>query len=62
MDGVLLLDGPDRYKAQASHTDLTVGPGPVNLKISGEDSTVTGKMVAGTLAGCAAKFVPWLTE
>jgi polygalacturonase len=59
LDGVLLLDGPARYKAQAIHTDLTFGPGPVNPVFTGDDSTVTGKEISGTLPACAASFVPF---
>jgi polygalacturonase len=59
LDGVLLLDGPARYKAQAIHTDLTFGPGPVNPIFTGDDSTVTGKEISGTLPACAASFVPF---
>jgi len=59
LDGVLLLDGPERYKFEAKHTDLTVGPGPVNLRMAGEDSTESGKEVGGSLPACAAMFVPF---
>ncbi len=59
LDGVLALDSPAHYKAQASHSDLTFGPGPVNLVFTGDDSTVNGKEVNGNLPGCAAKFVPF---
>lgn len=59
LDGVLTLDAPEKLKAQANHTDLTFGPGPVNLTFTGDDSTVTGKEVNGKLPGCAAKFVPF---
>jgi polygalacturonase len=59
LDGVLALDSPVHYKAQANHTDLTFGPGPVNLIFTGDDSTVTGKEVNGDLPACAAKFVPF---
>jgi polygalacturonase len=62
LDGLLLLDGPARYKAQAIHTDLTFGPGPVNPVFTGDDSTVTGKEVSGTLPACAASFVPFPTQ
>jgi len=58
-DGVLLLDDPTRYKLQANHTDLSYGPGPVNLPFAGDDSTVNGKQVGGSLPSCAAKFVPF---
>lgn len=59
LDGVLLLDGAVRYKAQAIHTDLTFGPGPVNPIFTGDDSTVIGKEVNGSLPACGAKFVPF---
>jgi polygalacturonase len=59
LDGVLITDSPLRYKPEANHTDLTFGPGPVNILFSGDDSTVTGKPINGTPASCAAKFVPF---
>jgi polygalacturonase len=59
LDGVLLLDKPSLYKAQAIHTDLTFGPGPVNPIFTGDDSTVTGKELPETLPSCAASFVPF---
>lgn len=59
LDGVLLLDGPNRYKPHAIHTDVTFGPGPVNLVFTGDDSTANGKEADGNLPSCAAKFVPF---
>lgn len=59
LDGVSALDGPEKYKAQANHTDLTFGTSPVNFVFTGDDSTVTGKQVDGKLPGCAEKFVPF---
>ncbi|MDP9050375.1 MAG: glycoside hydrolase family 28 protein [Acidobacteriota bacterium] len=59
LDGVLTLDSPTRYKPQAIHTDITFGPGPVNLIFTGDDSTVGGKETNGNLPGCSAKFVPF---
>jgi polygalacturonase len=59
LDGVLALDKPDSYRAQANHTDLTYGTRPVNLVFTGDDSTVTGKEMNGKLPACAAKFVPF---
>jgi polygalacturonase len=58
-DGVIALDSPEHYKVQANHSDLTYGPGPLNLIFTGDDSIVTGKEVDGKLSGCAAKFVPF---
>jgi hypothetical protein len=57
LDGVVTLDGEKAYKASAIHTDLTLGPGPVNLVFTGDDSTVTGKAGSGTVEGCGGKFV-----
>jgi len=59
LDGVLLLDGAERYKPQAIHTDFSLGPGPVNLILTGDDSTVTGKPAGAALPSCASKFVPF---
>jgi polygalacturonase len=59
LDGVLLLDGATRYKSQATHTDFTFGPGPVNAIFTGDDSTVTGKEIDGNLPACNTKFVPF---
>jgi polygalacturonase len=57
LDGVVALDGAERYKATAIHTDLTLGPGPMNFVFTGDDSTSTGKAGSGKLDGCGAKFV-----
>ena len=59
LDGIIALDNPARYRAEANHTDITFGPGPVNFIFTGDDSTVTGKQTNGSLPGCAAKFVPF---
>jgi polygalacturonase len=59
LDGVLLLDRPDRYAAEATHTDVTFGPGPVNLVLTGDDATAKGKEMKGSLPGCGTKFVPF---
>jgi polygalacturonase len=59
LDGVLVQDDPDRYRAQAIHTSVAFGPGPVNLVFTGDDATATGKEVKGSLPGCNTKFVPF---
>jgi polygalacturonase len=59
LDGVIALDSPAHYRPQANHTDLTFGPGPVNLIFTGDDSTVSGKQINGNLPACTAKFVPF---
>jgi polygalacturonase len=61
-DGVELLDGETNYKFAVNHTDILLGPGPVNFKIPGVDSTERGTAGKGTLAGCAEKFVPFPAE
>ena len=61
-DGVELLDSQSSYKFVVSHSDITLGPGPVNFTLSGSDSTMSGKPGGGKLEGCAAKFVPFPGE
>jgi len=61
-DGVVLTDGPSAYKFLANHADITFGPGPVNFKMAGDDSTGRGTPGQGTLQGCADKFVPFPAE
>jgi polygalacturonase len=57
LDGVVALDELKGYRAGAIHTDLTLGPGPMNFVFTGDDSTVTGKAGRGTVDGCGGKFV-----
>ena len=57
LDGVELADGAANYKITAAHADLTLGPGPVDFSVSGDDVAVLGKAGKGGLASCAAKFV-----
>jgi polygalacturonase len=59
LDGVVALDKPDTYHAQANHTDLTYGASPMNFVFTGDDATVTGKPVPGKLPACNTKFVPF---
>jgi polygalacturonase len=61
-DGVLLTDAISRYKFSAQHADITLGPGPVNFHMSGEDSTERGAPGARTLPSCSAMFVPFPTN
>ena len=58
-DGVLLTDSPNSYKVTMKHADVTLGPGPVNIPMAGEDSTLRGKAGSGALASCGDKFVPF---
>ena len=61
-DGVMLTDGPSAYKFLANHADITFGPGPVNFKMAGDDSTGRGTPGQGSLNGCTDKFVPFPVE
>jgi polygalacturonase len=56
-DGVQLVEGASSYKIDAQHADVTMGPGPVNFSVSGDDVKVGGKPERGSLAGCKAMFV-----
>jgi len=53
----LILDAPSNYKFEIHHADITFGPGPVNFRPAGEDSTARGTLKDGKLAACADKFV-----
>lgn len=55
-DGVV-LDTPGAYKFQVKHADVTMGPGPMNFIIPGEDSTARGKASPGTVPSCGKQFV-----
>jgi polygalacturonase len=59
LDNALLTDSAS-YTYAIHHTDLVLGPGPVNLRLEdGVDSTVLGKPGKGAAAPCADKFVPF---
>jgi polygalacturonase len=50
---------PETYKYSIRHSDFRLGPGPVNLKLSGDDSTVSGQAAFTPPALCSAMFVPF---
>jgi len=52
-------DAPNDLKIVGSHSRLTFGPGPVNLRTSGDDVTVTGTPGKGSPNSCVNKFVPF---
>jgi polygalacturonase len=57
LDDVLLTDAAN-YSYSLHYADLHLGPGPVNLPLSGGvDTTVQGKPGRGTAASCVDKFV-----
>jgi polygalacturonase len=48
------------YQYSIRHTDFHIGPGPVNLTLLGEDSTVTGKVTSSAPPpDCSGMFVPF---
>jgi polygalacturonase len=58
LDGVLTTDDAP-YKYSVAHADFVVGPGPMNLNLTGEDTKVQGTAGATALPSCEAKFVPF---
>jgi polygalacturonase len=58
LDGVMVTDSA-KYDYALQHGEFKLGPGPVNLTLAGDDTTVTGSAGSGTLASCAEKFVPF---
>jgi hypothetical protein len=58
----LTLDNPSAYKFAINHTDITVGPGPVNFQMNGTDSTLRGTAGKGSLDSCSAMFVPFSAQ
>jgi polygalacturonase len=54
------VNASDPYRYSIRHTDFHVGPGPVNLTLTGEDSTVGGKTTSREPPpDCSAMFVPF---
>jgi len=58
-DGVVLADPAGKYRYAANHADITLGPGPVNFQMSGEDSSVRGNLGASEVPSCEAMYVPF---
>jgi polygalacturonase len=60
LDGVMLADPQTaKYSYSIDHADIHLGPGPVNLKTEGTDSTLSGTAGSGSLGSCEDKFVPF---
>ncbi len=55
----VILDNPAAIKVVARHADVALGPGPVNLEVSGEDLNITGHAGEGKGNSCEGKFVPF---
>jgi polygalacturonase len=58
----LLLDALADTKIVATHADLSLGPGPVNFRPSGDDVTIAGTPGQGNPNACKDKFVPMPKE
>lgn len=59
LDNLLLTDNAE-YKYSIHHADIKIGPGPVNLNLTGGvDSTLSGKATNGSPTSCSQKFVPF---
>jgi polygalacturonase len=58
LDGVTITDA-GKYKYSVKHADFRLGPGPVNLDLTGEDTTVKGTPGKGHVPSCTDKFVPF---
>ena len=54
----LYVDPSDRLKISASHGDFVLGPGPVNLPLTGDDVKITEIAGSGSPNACTDKFVP----
>ncbi len=53
----VVFDDPAQVKLSATHADVKLGPGAWNLKLTGEDVTVTGTAATSVKTSCLAKFV-----
>jgi polygalacturonase len=62
LNNVLITDA-SAYTYSLEHADITLGPGPVNLKLGGGvDSTVQGSAGKGKAETCAEQLVPFPEE
>jgi len=52
------FDSPAELKVIAEHAALAYGPGPMNLKVKGEDVSIAGTPAKGAPNACMDKFVP----
>jgi polygalacturonase len=50
-------DNPEAVRVSGSHVSLQLGPGPVNIPITGDDIAVKGITGQGNPNSCAGKFV-----
>jgi hypothetical protein len=52
------FDSPKDIRVAAEFADFIYGPGPMNLKLSGESVEIVGSPGTGTPNTCSDKFVP----
>jgi polygalacturonase len=52
------FDSPKDIRVAAEFADFTYGPGPMNLKLTGEGVKISGTPGSGTPNACTEKFVP----
>ena len=57
----VVFDAPRSVRLQATFVNAHVGPGPMNLPISGEDVRVSGAPGEAPANACTGKFVPMPT-
>jgi hypothetical protein len=53
----VIFDNPKSNPIKASHVDVTLGPGAVNFRPSGDDVRILGSPGSGTPNSCQGKFV-----
>ncbi len=53
----VIFDDPAKIKIAATHADVKAGPGAFNLKIEGDDVSVSGTAGAAMKNACGGKFV-----
>jgi pectinesterase len=55
----VVFDVPTAIKLRSSHAAIVMGPGPSNLRLTGENVTVTGTSSDAPRLDCERKFVPF---
>jgi polygalacturonase len=58
----VFADKADALSIVAGHARISVGSGPMNLNIAGDDVRVEGRSVTGGMNDCASKFIPFPGE
>ncbi|HEV2445936.1 MAG TPA: glycoside hydrolase, partial [Candidatus Sulfopaludibacter sp.] len=53
----VMFDDPGKIRISAVHAEVRTGPGPFNLKVAGEDTTVSGTRGEALRNACTDRFV-----